>query len=210
MSVVFGLADRISVLVYGQIIASRHAGRDPRQSEGPGSLSRRGGGLMLEVSDLHAYYGKSHILQGVDIAIDAGEVGQPARPQRRRPLHHRQGDHGRSAAAGHDQVQGQRYRGPAELPDRASRAGLRSRAPRYLSRPDGAAEPDARHQGPAQAGQVAAGGHAGDVPQPRRARRHRGRRAVGRREADADDVPHADGRPRAGHDRRADRGPGAA
>jgi branched-chain amino acid transport system ATP-binding protein len=29
---------------------------------------------MLEVNDLHAYYGKSHILQGVDMHIDAGEV----------------------------------------------------------------------------------------------------------------------------------------
>src|ERR1700753_3433765 len=29
---------------------------------------------MLEVKDLHAFYGKSHILQGVDINIAAGEV----------------------------------------------------------------------------------------------------------------------------------------
>lgn len=29
---------------------------------------------MLEVKDLHAYYGKSHILQGVDMQIAAGEV----------------------------------------------------------------------------------------------------------------------------------------
>jgi branched-chain amino acid transport system ATP-binding protein len=29
---------------------------------------------MLEVENLHAYYGKSHILQGVDMYIDAGEV----------------------------------------------------------------------------------------------------------------------------------------
>ena len=29
---------------------------------------------MLEVQDLHAYYGKSHILQGVDMYIRAGEV----------------------------------------------------------------------------------------------------------------------------------------
>ncbi|UTD28343.1 ABC transporter ATP-binding protein [Bradyrhizobium sp. WD16] len=29
---------------------------------------------MLEVHDLHAYYGKSHILQGVDFHVDAGEV----------------------------------------------------------------------------------------------------------------------------------------
>ena len=30
--------------------------------------------MMLEVEGLHAYYGKSHILQGVDMRIDAGEV----------------------------------------------------------------------------------------------------------------------------------------
>ncbi|RJF63507.1 ABC transporter ATP-binding protein [Rhodopseudomonas palustris] len=29
---------------------------------------------MLEIKDLHAYYGKSHILQGVDMQIGAGEV----------------------------------------------------------------------------------------------------------------------------------------
>ena len=30
--------------------------------------------MMLEVQDLHAYYGKSHILQGVDMYIGAGEI----------------------------------------------------------------------------------------------------------------------------------------
>jgi branched-chain amino acid transport system ATP-binding protein len=30
--------------------------------------------VMLEIADLHAYYGKSHILQGVDMHVDAGEV----------------------------------------------------------------------------------------------------------------------------------------
>jgi branched-chain amino acid transport system ATP-binding protein len=30
--------------------------------------------MMLEIADLHAYYGKSHILQGVDMHVDAGEV----------------------------------------------------------------------------------------------------------------------------------------
>lgn len=29
---------------------------------------------MLEVVDLHAYYGKSHILQGVDLHVDKGEI----------------------------------------------------------------------------------------------------------------------------------------
>ena len=50
---------------------------------------------MLEVADLHAYYGKSHILHGVHLRVGAGRDRQPARPQRRRPLDHHQGDHGR-------------------------------------------------------------------------------------------------------------------
>ena len=30
--------------------------------------------MMLEVRDLHALYGKSHILQGVDLTVDEGEI----------------------------------------------------------------------------------------------------------------------------------------
>ena len=30
--------------------------------------------MILEVRDLHAFYGKSHILHGVDLAIDEGEI----------------------------------------------------------------------------------------------------------------------------------------
>jgi branched-chain amino acid transport system ATP-binding protein len=30
--------------------------------------------MMLEVRDLHAFYGKSHILQGVDLTVDQGEI----------------------------------------------------------------------------------------------------------------------------------------
>jgi branched-chain amino acid transport system ATP-binding protein len=29
---------------------------------------------MLKIADLHAYYGKSHILQGVDLTVGAGEI----------------------------------------------------------------------------------------------------------------------------------------
>src|ERR1700736_3848017 len=74
MSVVFGLADRISVLVYGQIIASGTPAEirgNPKVKE---AYLGEEAALMLEVQDLHAYYGKSHILQGVDMYIDAGEV----------------------------------------------------------------------------------------------------------------------------------------
>lgn len=30
--------------------------------------------MMLEVTDMHAYYGKSHILQGVNINVKEGEI----------------------------------------------------------------------------------------------------------------------------------------
>jgi branched-chain amino acid transport system ATP-binding protein len=30
--------------------------------------------MMLEVTDLHAYYGKSHILQGVNLKVNVGEI----------------------------------------------------------------------------------------------------------------------------------------
>src|SRR6185295_10282511 len=52
----------------------REPRRDPRQRQGQGSLPGRGGALMLEVRDLNAYYGKSHILQGVNLDVAAGEV----------------------------------------------------------------------------------------------------------------------------------------
>ena len=30
--------------------------------------------MMLEVRDLHAFYGKSHILQGVNLSVGKGEI----------------------------------------------------------------------------------------------------------------------------------------
>ena len=49
---------------------------------------------MLKVENLHAYYGKSHVLHGVAVRRGRGRDRRPAGPQRLRPLHHRQGDHG--------------------------------------------------------------------------------------------------------------------
>ena len=46
---------------------------------------------MLEVDDLHAYYGKSHILHGVNFRVDARRDRQPSRPQRRWPVDDDQG-----------------------------------------------------------------------------------------------------------------------
>jgi branched-chain amino acid transport system ATP-binding protein len=30
--------------------------------------------MMLELENLHAYYGKSHVLQGVNLRVGAGEI----------------------------------------------------------------------------------------------------------------------------------------
>ena len=41
---------------------------------------------MLEIDNVHAYYGKSHILQGISLSRRRGRDRQPARTQRRGPL----------------------------------------------------------------------------------------------------------------------------
>ena len=134
MSVVFGLADRISVLVYGQIIATG----TPEEIRGNPKVKEAYLGeeaaLMLEVQRSARLLRQEPHPAGRRYRCRRGRGGEPARPQRRRPLDHGQGDHGRGAAAGLDPVQGQRHRRPAELPDRASRARLRAREPRHLPR----------------------------------------------------------------------------
>ncbi len=89
---------------------------------------------MLEVRDLHAYYGKSHILQGVDFSVGEGEIVS---------LLGRNGV-GRSTTikAIMGEVVPQRLGrasraseiiGLQAAPDRAQRPRLRAREPRHLS-----------------------------------------------------------------------------
>src|SRR3984885_2701865 len=73
--------------------------------------------------------------------------GKPAWAQRCRPLHHREGNHGRSAAAREYPVQRPGHCRPAKLQNCPLRTGLCAGTPRYLPRPYGAPEPSARHQG---------------------------------------------------------------
>ena len=73
MSVVFDLADRISVLVYGEVIATDTPARirdnAAVQTAYLGSAPR-----CSRSTTLHAYYGKSHILQGVTLHVGEGEI----------------------------------------------------------------------------------------------------------------------------------------
>src|SRR5690606_1382193 len=59
----------------------RHARRGAGERAGSRSVPgftcgrrTRGGALMLKIENLHAYYGKSHVLHGVDFEVRAGEI----------------------------------------------------------------------------------------------------------------------------------------
>src|SRR6185503_4758729 len=51
-----------------------HARRDPGQSRGAARLPGRGRGVILEISNVDAYYGLGHILHGLSLAVAEGEV----------------------------------------------------------------------------------------------------------------------------------------
>src|SRR5207248_6464496 len=52
----------------------RHAGRDPAQSRSAPRLSRRSGGVILELDAIDTFYGLGHILHGLSLGIAEGEV----------------------------------------------------------------------------------------------------------------------------------------
>jgi ABC-type uncharacterized transport system ATPase subunit len=92
------LADKIAVVVYGEVIAlTRPKPCVPTPEcrkpiwDLPSQTNRQERIEMLKINDLHAYYGKSHVLHGVDFEVHAGEIvacwGATARaaPPRPRP-----------------------------------------------------------------------------------------------------------------------------
>jgi branched-chain amino acid transport system ATP-binding protein len=90
MGVVFGLADKIAVLVYGEVIAfdkpdavranarvqEAYPGSVLADAQAPKPAIRAPGSLsvLLQLKHLEAYYGKSHILHGVDMHVGEGEI----------------------------------------------------------------------------------------------------------------------------------------
>ena len=140
-----------------------------------------------------------------------GRDRQPARAQRRRPLDHLQGDHGPGGR--------RRARCAIAAATSPACAPISSRTPASATcRRTGRSFPTLTVRQNLELGLKRAGvfgrWNFDDVfalfPNLRERADNAGRRAVGRRAADADDVPHADGRSRPDPHRRAHRGPGAA
>ena len=216
MDAVFALADRITVLVYGRVIATRPARRrfaPTRRCAAPISARRRDTprpDAARSKSRLEAGYGDGRVLFGVDLAVGAGEVvtllgrngmGKTTtfsaimgivRPQAGTVRLRRRGDR-RSAA----------------LPHRPARARPGAGRAADLSEPDGARKP--RRDGRRHAGRAAGTStrcsscsrRCASGSPPRRA-------ALGRRAADAGDRAGADDQPAPAAARRGHRGSGAA
>ena len=100
--------------------------------------------MMLEVHDLHAYYGKSHILHGVDLAVGEGEIVSLLGRNGVGRSTTVQAIMGLVAAGRRVSFKGREIAGLQARPDRAPRPRLRAREPRIFPEPDRAAEPDAR------------------------------------------------------------------
>ena len=91
---------------------------------GNGAAARRGSGEpLVDIADLHAYYGQSHVLQGVNLRIEAGEAvgllgrnGMGKTTLIRSMLRLMRSTTGRITIAGRDRA--------GERPDRVARLGI--------------------------------------------------------------------------------------
>jgi branched-chain amino acid transport system ATP-binding protein len=159
MGVVFGLADKIAVLVYGEVIAfdTPEAVRaEPARAGGLPGLGAGGpaggpGGGPLTMFKLER---RPRLLRQEPCAARralrraAGRDRRPAGAQRLGPQHHRQDHHG--PGGGHGLASAGRTSeilGKQGLRDRPRRHRLRAGEPRHLSHADRAPEPDAGPEG---------------------------------------------------------------
>jgi hypothetical protein len=144
MGVVFDLADRISVLVYGETIATDTPGAIRENAAGKG---RHTSGLpsMLEVRDLHAYYGQEPHPPRRDVQRGRRRDREPPRPQRRRPHRPTIKTIMGEVRPGRDHLQGRGASTACKTHEVApSRPGLRPREPRHLPDAHRAREPAPR------------------------------------------------------------------
>ena len=107
MQAVFALSDRVTVLVYGRVLACGSADEirnDPQVREDaiwaanagarPPPAGSRGMSALLSLRGVTAHYGASQALFGIDLEIRGRRIRLAAGPQRHGQVHHGQGHHG--------------------------------------------------------------------------------------------------------------------
>ena len=165
MSVVSGISDTITVLQRGEILAEGDYASVSRNPAGDGSVHGDGACLSRSaasrqrrsrccaharvVKDLHAWYGESHVLHGVDFVVQPRRGRDAARPQRRGQDHHAQvhHGHGRRGARARSRSKGTETIALSSEPDRAARHRVLPRGARHLREPERAGEPAAAAAG---------------------------------------------------------------
>ena len=86
MRFLFGLADRISVIHWGQVIA-RGTPAELRDNPWVAALGARGGADARASTRIDTYYGETQVLFGVSLDVARGRGRGAARAQRRRQDH---------------------------------------------------------------------------------------------------------------------------
>ena len=75
VEMVLSISDSISVLHQGTVIAEGSPDEIPKKQACPGSVPREKKTMkILELEDIHTYYGDSHVIQGLSMYVDKGEA----------------------------------------------------------------------------------------------------------------------------------------
>ena len=218
MEAVFALADRITVLVYGRVIATgapadiraNAAVRDAYLGEAEAEGARPWLTTCSNVAGIETCYGLSQVLFGVSLSIAPGEmVTLMGRNGMGKTTTVRSIIGLTPARAGDDPLCRPRDPRPAVLQGRQARHRPGAGRPADFPEPERARE-SGGDGGRARRRRLDAGQGLRAVPAAGRARRQHGQPAFRRRAADAGDRPRADDQSAPADPGRGDRRPGAA
>ena len=147
MNLVMRVSDQVVALDFGRKIADGTPAEVRSRAGGHPRLSRRDRSAMpalLEARSLHAGYGPTRVLHGIDFAVERGRHHRAARRQRRRQDHDACARSAAWCAPGRDPLRRRAHRRPRDRGHRAPRHRPCAGRPRHLRRPDGRGEPAPR------------------------------------------------------------------